>query len=44
MWGQVKTFNFNVGQLSKLFGPVEAQARTLIGALHQGAGGSHGEY
>jgi hypothetical protein len=44
MWGQVKTFKFNVGQLSKLFGPVENQAKTLIGALHQGAGGSHGEY
>jgi hypothetical protein len=44
MWGQVKTFAYNVGQLSKLFGPVEEQARALIGALHQGAGGSHGQY
>jgi hypothetical protein len=44
MWGQVKQFEFNVGQLSKMFGPVDAQAKALIGALHQGAAGSHGEY
>ena len=44
MWGQVKKFEFNVGQLTMMFGSVDAQAKALIGALHQGAAGSNGEY
>ena len=36
--GHIKTFESNVGLLDKIFTSVEAQARTLMGALHQGGG------
>ena len=38
IYGQVKTFEANVGMLEGIFKDVEGQARTLMGALNRGGG------
>ena len=42
IYGQVSRTHYNINQVNEIFSNVEAQARALIGALHQG--GSQPEY